>query len=176
MANWSQTGHCRLIQSLLSFNYFPFLVKSIDFLLIKNIIKHNGKFLKQLFCQLQHDRLKNWQNLKLPSNRKWEQRERNNININLVPRVLSYSSLRIERERPWEILVGARWSRGARKKIDSEGGVFSMFTQWSQEQDRFANPTTTVTETKGHFCLNRTISRLKGQLLEEESKTRVVTG
>ena len=53
---------------------------------------------------------------------------------NLVPRVLSYPSLRSERERPWLGLV--TWSQN---KINSEGGVlclssflsgsFSPFTQ-----------------------------------------------
>ena len=36
-------------------------------------------------------------------------------------------------------------------------GLFATFTQWSQQQDRFANPTTGITETKGNFCLNQTI-------------------
>ena len=67
-----------------------------------------------------------------------------------------------ERERPWKTLV--TWLQN---KINSEGGVlcltsflsglFATFTQWSQQQDRFANPTTTITKTKGNFCLNKTI-------------------
>ena len=66
------------------------------------------------------------------------------------------------RERPWKTLV--MWLQN---KINSEGGVlcltffvsglFATFTQWSQQQDRFANPTTTITETKGNFCLKQTI-------------------
>ena len=71
-------------------------------------------------------------------------------------------SMEQERQRPWKTLV--TWLQ---TKINSEGGVlclaffvsglFATFTQWSQQQDRFANPTTTMTETKGNFCLNQTI-------------------
>ena len=60
-----------------------------------------------------------------------------------------------EREREWASercwLVLVTWLQN---KINSEGGVlclsiilsgsFSLFTEWSQEQDRFANPTTTT--------------------------------
>ena len=61
---------------------------------------------------------------------------------------------------------GKRWSRGSRPKLILReesfvshflSGLFATFTQWSQQQDRFANPTTTITETKGDFCLNQTI-------------------
>ena len=62
---------------------------------------------------------------------------------------------------------GKRWSHGSRPKLFLReesfvshffvSGLFATFTQLSQQQDRFANPTTTITETKGNFYLNQTI-------------------
>ena len=58
---------------------------------------------------------------------------------------------------------GKRWSRGSRTKLFLReesfvshflSGLFATFTQWSQQQDKFANPTTTITETKGNFAIN----------------------
>ena len=55
-----------------------------------------------------------------------------------------------ERERD----PGKRWSRGSRTKLFLReesfvshflSGLFATFTQWSQQQDKFANPTTTIT-------------------------------
>ena len=61
-----------------------------------------------------------------------------------------------ERERE----PGKRWSRGFRTKLflREESFVSHFFCHvYSQQQDRFANPSTTITETKGNFCLNKTI-------------------
>ena len=79
---------------------------------------------------------------------------------NLIPRVLSYPPYGARDP-------GKRWSRGSRPKLIPReesfvshffgSGLFATFTQWSQQQDRFANPTTTIAETKGNFCLNQTI-------------------
>ena len=82
--------------------------------------------------------------------------------INLVPRGLSYPPYGA-RER--ETLENAGhvapeqnyfWGRSPLSHIFLSG-LFASFTQWSQQQDRFANSTTTITETKGNFCLNNTI-------------------
>ena len=81
--------------------------------------------------------------------------------LNLVPRILSYPPpwSERERERPWKTLV--TWLQD---RIISEGGVlcliFFCLVYWrSSRSDRNGkiDLTTTITETKGNFCLNKTI-------------------
>ena len=60
-----------------------------------------------------------------------------------------------ERERPWKTLVTwlrnkiKFWGRSPCLTLFLSGlfATFTTFTQWSQQQDRFSNPTTTITET-----------------------------
>ena len=82
---------------------------------------------------------------------------------NLVPRVLSYPPPWSERER--ETLENAGHVAPEQNYFLGRSplshmflsGLFATFMQWSQQQDRFDNPTKTITETKGNFCLNKTI-------------------
>ena len=87
-----------------------------------------------------------------------QNRKRMRDNANLVPRVLSYppyGARERERERPWKTLVTwlrnkiKFWGRSPCLTLFLSGlfATFTTFTQWSQQQDRFSNPTTTITET-----------------------------
>ena len=97
---------------------------------------------------------------------------------NLIPRVLSYPPYgareRETRENAGHVSPEQNyfWGRSPLSHIFCLV-YFATFTQWSQQQDRFTNPTSTITETKGSFCLNKTIGQTS-ELPEKESKTSVV--